>query len=483
MEPGDGSSGLRSWLQRVDAHGELLQLHGADWDCEMGAIHKIVKDDLGRDAPAMLFDDVPGYPSGYRVLYDQLSSVTRFALAVGIPEDTDSVLELSERYREKIADVDPLPANVVSSGPVRENVRVDDEVDLTEFPVPVHNEGDGGRYIGTADCVITKDPESDWVNTGTYRAQLRGDDEVFLHMIPGQHGDMHMKKYFERDEPMPTVMTFGQDPLLYLTSGTDSPMGISEIEYAGGIRGEPYDVIEGEVTGLPIPADAEIAIEGHVHPGDGSVEGPFAEGMGFYSDTYPDEPYMTVDRVYFRDDPIITSAIQTKPPRETSFIGMIARSSLLRQEVENAGVPGVDSVCCHEVGGSIMFNVISIEQQYPGHARQAGYIATQAGTAANGGRWTIVVDEDIDPTDLDNVVWAMCTRCDPIQDIETIDRSLSKLSDTMVTADSKESAFNSRAIVHATIPYERMAEFPETIEASDELYEQIMAEWSDELPI
>lgn len=478
------TDGLREWLREIDRQGELLELNSAHWNKEMGAISELVEQELGRDSPALLFDDIPGYPTGYRCLYNHLGTVKRLAQAVGLPTEYDHILEFVNAFDKHTSDVQPMATTTVRNGPVLENVRSGDDIDLLEIPVPKHHEFDGGRYMGTAVCVITRDPhEPEWVNLGTYRAQVRDDNEIFLYISPGKHGYLHRDRYFEMNEPMPVVMTFGQDPGLYFAAGTETQTGVSELEYAGGIRGQSYEVLDGAETGLPIPAAAEIAIEGYVHPDDQGVEGPFGEWVGYYGSGQREEPYMTVEGLYFRDNPILTCSPPHKPPQECVFMTAVVRSSLLKQELENAGVPNVEGVWRHESGGSRLFNVISIEQRYAGHARQAAYVAAQTRAGAYAGRWTIVVDEDIDPANLDEVVWALSTRCDPVQDIETIDRAWSTPLDPMVEHEDAANPFNSRAIVDATIPYERRDEFPPIAETPPKYREKIIQKWDGQLPL
>ena len=162
---------------------------------------------------------------------------------------------------------------------------------------------------------------------------------------------------------MPVVRTFGQDHSLFVSSWTETETGVSELEYAGGIRGRPYDVVEGPVTGLPIPADAEIAIEGQLHPGDTDVEGPFGEWMGYYGSGEREEPYMQVESVYHREDPILVCSPPLKPPQEQSFFRAVVRSALLKEELDQAGVPNIEGVWCHEAGGSRQHHVVSIDQR------------------------------------------------------------------------------------------------------------------------
>jgi UbiD family decarboxylase len=154
------------------------------------------------------------------------------------------------------------------------------------------------------------------------------------------------------------------------------------------------------------------------------------------------------------------------------------KAGMIWDEVERAGLSGVRGVWCHECGGARMLNVISIKQAYPGHARQAGHLAASCQSGSYLGRLVVVVDEDIDQTDLFEVMWAVCTRCDPAEDIEFIRRAWSGPLDPML---DKASATNSRAVIDACRPFERLKDFPEVARASPELRNKIAAKFADVL--
>ncbi|HKZ51222.1 MAG TPA: UbiD family decarboxylase, partial [Dehalococcoidia bacterium] len=147
---------LREWLANVEELGELATLRGVHWDLEMGVITELV----GRqwDKPAILFDQIPGYPPGHRVLINPLGSRNRFALAVGFPPGM-GLMEMVQEWRGRSREAQPVPPHFVDSGPVMENILRGEEVDLLKLPVPRWHEGDGGRYIGTGDMVITREPQ------------------------------------------------------------------------------------------------------------------------------------------------------------------------------------------------------------------------------------------------------------------------------------------------------------------------------------
>ncbi|MDE3077752.1 MAG: UbiD family decarboxylase, partial [Chloroflexota bacterium] len=252
--------GLRGWLEEIDRMGQLRQVHGANAEEEIGAATDVLQH--AAEAPAAMFDQVPGYASEFRVLVNGLGSTDRIGLALGMPAGLSKV-ELAKKWRERLKDLEPLPAVEVKDGPIFENVRRGADIDLTIFPTPKWHPMDGGRYIGTGSFDITRDPDDGWVNVGTYRVMLHGRNKLGYYISPGKHGRIQRQKYFDRGEPCPVAMVFGSDPLQFLASCTEVPYGMCEYDWVGGVRGEPVKVIRGPVTGLPIPADAEIAVEGY----------------------------------------------------------------------------------------------------------------------------------------------------------------------------------------------------------------------------
>ena len=155
------------------------------------------------------------------------------------------------------------------------------------------------------------------------------------------------------------------------------------------------------------------------------------------------------------------------------------RSALLFDALAAAGVPDVKSVWAHEIGGARMFNVVSIRQRYAGHAKQAGHILNQCGVGAYMSRYSVVVDEDIDPANLQEVMWAVATRTDPDIDIDIIRRGMGSKNDPMSIAYRYDAPFSSKAIIDACRPFEHLADFPRVAEASKELQEKVKAKWKD----
>ncbi|RME47346.1 MAG: UbiD family decarboxylase [Chloroflexi bacterium] len=463
---------LRDWLRQVDEMGELRYVNGATLDEDVGRITEMLQHT--DDAPAALLGGFEGYPPGFRILVNGLSKRSRIALTLGLPIDIGP-FELMDRWMELNTDVRPVPVQVVDDGPVLENVLTGDDVDVTIFPTPLWHEHDGGRYIGTGCVNVMKDPDTDWVNLGTYRGMIHDKSKVGLYISPGKHGRLFRDKYFERGKPMPVAMVVGGDPLLFMASTLELPLGMSEYEFAGAVRGEPYRVIRGQYTGLPIPAEAEIVLEGFVDPVARLPEGPFGEWTGYYASSQRPEPFIEVKAIYYRNDPIMLGIPPQKPPYEAHRYRVYLRSAMLKKALLDAGVPDVTAVWCHGVGGCRLLNVVAIKQRYPGHARQAGHVAAMCRVGAYLGRIVIVVDDDIDVTDLGDVMWAVCTRSDPERSIDIIKRAWSGPLDPAIHPDEK--GFNSRLIIDACRPYEWRDQFPPAIGPSVEVKRATREKW------
>ncbi|MBI2360812.1 MAG: UbiD family decarboxylase [Deltaproteobacteria bacterium] len=465
---------LREWLEIVDSLGELKKIDGVDWNLEMGTLAELVARESKGPDPAVLFDNVKDYPRGYRALFAQNASFRRMALNLGLPLDL-SGLDLVRAFRDKLAAHKPIPHKVVKSGPILENVLSGKDINLLKFPVPFVHELDGGRYIGTGCLVITKDPEEGWVNFGTYRGMVHDETSMGLYISPGKHGRIQIQKYFDQGKRCPVIISVGQDPVLFMVSGNEVDYGVSEFDYAGGLKGAPVEVIEGKATGLPFPAHAEIVIEGFMEPGDIQKEGPFGEWTGYYASSIRPEPVVRVQNIYHRNDPILCCARPGRPPSDYSLAKCFVKAALIWDQVEKAGIPDVKGVWCHEAGGGRLLNIISIKQRYPGHARQALVAASQVHAGAYLGRYVIVVDEDIDPTNTFDILWAVATRSDPVESIDIIRRCWSGPLDPRIQPGKK--GFNSRALIDACRPFEWIKDFPPVAESSPELREEVRAKW------
>lgn len=466
---------LREFIRISEKRGELEVVKGADTYLEMGALYELSL--KKRHPPVLLFEDIKGYPPDYKVVMN-----VRFSRLFVDDYDLDALKAFRQQRKWE---VDPIPPEFVNTGPVFENVLKGDKVNVRAFPAGHWHEGDGGPYIGTECLVINKDPDSDWVNIGTYRTQVQDDNTLTVFIEPGKHGRLIREKYWARGQDCPMAICVGQAPVLGVVASTASRTGVSEYGTAGGQLGAPIRVVKGELTGLPIPADAEIVFEGFMPPPEVETrpEGPFAEWPGYYAtEAGAREPVLRVGAIYHRHSPILIG----QPPAKPTFPGRqppIAGMAALWDALEAAGVPGVQAVWKPIGGGTRFINIVSIKQLHAGHAKMAGLVATGAGPGAYMGRITIVVDDDIDVTNPAEVLWAMATRWDPKTQTDIIDGCYSGYIDPLISPDKREAGdiTTSRIIIYATRPYHWINEFPKVNSVSEDYSSEVEAKWKRHL--
>ena len=248
---------MRDFIREAEEAGMLHRIKAeVDWDLELSHIAKMNEEKLG---PALLFENVKGYDSP--VITSVCTTTQRLALIMGEPEES-TLVDLMRVWVDKKEDM--VAPKWVETGPCKENKMMGDEVDLFKFPAPKFYPLDGGRYFGTAHFVVTKDPDSGWVNIGTYRLQLLDKNHLGTQFIKGKHSDIMLKKYQALKKPMPVVAVVGCDPLLFLMGAARLSAFESEFDLAGAIRGGPIEIVKAETSDLPVPATAEIVVEGRV---------------------------------------------------------------------------------------------------------------------------------------------------------------------------------------------------------------------------
>ena len=470
---------LRQFIKTVEERGELARINNAHWDREIGAVTEVLYRQKVEKSPMVLFDEIPGYPKGRRCAYGMFGSPFRLATVLGMePVLSDNRKEMLDHFRKHIRKAfKRIPPLTVKEGPVIENIRRDHEVDMLKLPVPIHHEGDGGRYIGTACGVVTRDPDSGRINVGTYRVQLKGPATCASYISNGKQGRIQRDKYLKAGKACPVVIIVGCDPITYLAAGYTMPDAVPEYEWAGGLMGRPLALIEGEITGLPFPARSEIVLEGEIMANETTLEGPFGEWHGYYAGDAREEPLIRIRRIYHRNDPILTCAASQKPPHSHLFERCFLRSAGLLDALEGAGIPDVTGAWLHQAGAGRTFCVVAVKQRYFGHSTQVGLVASQVASVGYISRWIVVVDDDIDPTDIHDVIWAMGTRCDPKTRTTVLDHCWSSRLDTLVTDYTR--LYNSRMVIDACRPFEQLDNFPRVCQTSPELAATVRARYPE----
>ncbi|OPY66157.1 MAG: Phenolic acid decarboxylase subunit C [Syntrophorhabdaceae bacterium PtaU1.Bin034] len=464
---------LRGYIEVLEASGCLKKVENADWNVEIGAICEMNSERKGN---ALLFDKIKGYPEGYRILTNFLFQPKKVQrLAFGIPDsmsDNDIIFD----WKDKLVNYRPIPPVVVDSGPVMENIQTGDDIDMFKFPAPFWHIHDGGRYIGTGDLNINRDPDTGYVNIGTYRVMIHEKNMLSYYMSPGAHGQIIREKYWQQGKDCPVVLCFGQDPMIFAASTMQIPWGQSEYDFAGYIKGRPIKVIIDEVTGLPIPAAAEIAIAGFAPPPDkeNRLEGPFGEWTGYYASEPYNRPLIHVEKVYHRNNPIITGAPLNK--FEPAWYEIpIHYAPNIWERLLAFGMPGIKGVWSYGRGGRTIA-VISINQSYLGHARAVGTIAAMIPRgAAMSGKYTIVVDDDIDPSNWDEVAWALSSRVEPETQIDILRGHLNTPLDPAVPPNrrARQDYTMGRVVIDACRPFNWRHEYSEVISYPAEVKKQL----------
>ena len=473
---------LREWLDRAEGIQELIQIDKpVDRDEEMSAITYLVAKQ--NPSPAILFDNPRGYedsPIGARMLWNILGpSPKRIALTIEEPPETPT-LELIRRLKEKMKDRIPPREVPAAEAPVYENTLAEDDIDLEQLPIPRHWPLDGGRYAGTADAVFTRDPDSGYLNVGTYRMMLQGKREVGLYLSPGKDARLHITRCWEKGESIPVAAAWGIDPLFMLVGSQTFPKNVSEYEFAGGIKGEPIPVVRAQTSDLLLPANAEIVVEGVIRPDSVKTEGPFGEFPGYYGRPEAGCPLVDVTRVHYRTRPVLTNAIMADYPScEQSGFFAVIRSARIWDDLDKLGIPGVQGVYAHPAGaGGFGMTVISLEQRYAGHSAQCLALAAQAPGGAYYTKWIIAVDEDIDPTDMDQVIWAMSSRCNPVEDIDVLRNTWSTWLDPTQNPP-EERPYGSKALINACKEHRYLPVFSKRTTLRREMYDQVARRWKE----
>ncbi len=469
---------LRNWLELVDTHGHLHRITAVvDPHEEVGALSFMATRDL--PSPALLFENFPANPLHARVLSNMLgASKQRYALAVGLNPDLtlrDMVAATRQITKRRIGPVWVEP----ETAPVNEIVLRGDEIDLTRLPVPKFWPLDGGPFIGTGGITITANPASGRLNVGCYRQQLHSARRIGLNFVPGRHGQVDCEAAWAAGRPAEVVCAFGIDPVLFMVAGMRFGPNESELEAAGGIMGRPVEITRAETVSLPIPARAEIVIEGLVHPGDVETEGPLGEFHGFYSGAASPKPVIEVNVVRMRTSPIITAALMaTYPSCEVGEFQSIMRSARILDDLDRMGVPGIQAVYCHPAAAAgNCLAVVSLKQMYPGHSAQALALTAQCPTASYYTKWIVAVDEDVDPTNFDEVVWAMSTRCNPATDLDILNNTMSFRADPSLPPEQKP--FGSKVLVNACTPYKYLGKPPIRTMPRQTTYAGLAARWRE----
>jgi UbiD family decarboxylase len=443
---------LKTWIHYLETMGHLARIHSqVDWNEELGAVTRRTYDVYGDASPALLFENIKDYPPPRpnKLFIGFFRSYSRLAMLLGLDPfrstRRDIVLELRKRMAVSIDSIS------VKEGDVQKNILSGDKIDVLRFPVPLWHHRDGGRYVGTMHAVITKDFETDWINCGLYRIMVHDGQTLGIYMRPGrQHIGQQFLKYIEKKRDMPVAIAIGGDPLLSLLASANLSSGVSEYNKIGAILGKPFETVKGKTVDLPVPASAEIVIEGYISHEETKMEGPFGEYPGYYGEVPGESPVIHITAITHRDDPILQGSIEGHPINESHIMSSVMKSATIWDHLEQNGVPGIKNLACIPETSNCHV-VISIRPTVPGHA---DWIAS-AIWGMSGAVWlfkhVIVVDEDIDPWDAGQVNWSIAWRVKAGEDIKIWKNHRGSPIDPRQEPEQK--GYWDRVLIDATKPF------------------------------
>lgn len=464
---------MRDWIETCEKEGELKRIKTqVDWNLEIA--HIATFNEIKR-GPALFFENVKGYD--IPVLASALTTPKRLAITLGMPTSY-SMCNMSREWMKTITKGLVKPVEV-RDGPVMEEVVEAEKVNLFDFPAPLLYPQDGGRFIGTTGFLVTEDPESGWTNLGTYRMQILDNNHAGVQIIKGKHADFMMKKYEKMGKMMPAAAVIGSDPIHFLVSSTLISAETDEYDIIGALRGEPIEIFKSDMTGLKLPANAEIILEGEIDPVNFMPEGPLGEYTGYYSGKAKwglPKPCLTVKRILRRKKPIFWMTTVGKPIGDIHMIQSLNRTATLWTDLEMMRVPGVQSVYLPPESTGRFWAIVSVKTMYPGHSNHVGNAVISTTTGHYGLKGVIVVDADIPADDIGAVLWSLAVRYNPVQDTEIIKRGRSTPLDPSLPIDARDIV--SRIIMDATIPYE-WKEKPIEVKPDEEMKRHVLSRWQE----
>ncbi|MEV7009329.1 UbiD family decarboxylase [Streptosporangium sp. NPDC051022] len=395
------SKDLRSFLAEVVTHlpGGLRRVDSAV-DRRFGITAYGADAEKRHEFPAFLFTNVTG--SDVACVSNLLATRERMALALGTTVEELITGVTRQRQEHPPVEVD------AASAPVKQIVWRGDEVDLRRLPIPVHNELDGGPFL-TAAAALMRDPESGRVNAGIYRHHVYDDRHMGVWFFGSHHGGTIHRRYAERGEPTPVAIVIGHHPAFLMGAVSRVPGIGGEYEAAGAFLGESVEVVRAETSDLPVPARAEIVLEGVILPGETREEGPFAEWPGHYVGGGP-KPVIRIDAVTMRRDAIFQD-IQASG-YEHRLMGALPRIASIHRNVSQV-IPGLKAVNVPTYAR--MHCYLSIRKEQDNDPVRAAFAALN--TEPENLRMVVVVDDDIDIDDEREMAWAIGTRFDAAQDL------------------------------------------------------------------
>ena len=390
---------------------------------EASAITRLSTEQL---RPAPLFRNIGGYKKGFQMVgalgalsSDRRHPLGRIALSLGLPyqasakELIDCLVEASQKP--------PIPPKRVpsKSAPCKQNILLGSEATLDHFPIPFVHPDDGGRYVNTWGFIVAKTPDGRWTNWSISRIQMLDGHHMTGLVLPQQHIGMVWQEWEKIGKPMPFAVVQGGDPGAAVVGGMPIPAEVDEAGVLGAIYGEPVEVVKCETNDLEVPATAEVVIEGHLSIKRDATEGPFAEFHGWALTETSPEPVYTIEAITYRNAPIWPICTTGRPADDSQVSPALGVSAEIVALLRKAGLPV--SMGWLLVETSCHWMIVTVPRNWrdllPGLT--TGELVHRIGEVMSADRVgrmcpiTYVLDDDIDPSNMSDVLWALGTRIHP----------------------------------------------------------------------
>jgi len=383
-----------------------LQFRGLPEEKRKGFLFENVVDVKGRRYEAMVATAI------------YASSIQMYGLALKTEPNREAISKLWER-----AQVEPIEPRLVKSGPVHEEVvegdgLLEDRKGLEMLPVPVEVPGFSGQ-IRTTTHIVTKDPETGIRNVGEYSGHIFGKTKILWEINRANQGWIHWNKWKKMGKKeMPIAIVIGAVPTVFFTAAAKLPYGVDEFAVAGGLAGEPLDLVKCKTVDLEVPATSEIVIEGYASTEYLEPGNAFGEYTGYMATDVFLRPVVRVTAVTYRRNPIFVHIMSQFPPSESSKVRQVSSESIYYKFLKyDCKFPNIIDVAWHEMSQA-QWCVIKIKKVNNAHPWQVLYAA--ASYDSRWGKFFIVVDDDIDIRNLDSVIWALSWRVQPHRDMKVI---------------------------------------------------------------
>jgi 4-hydroxybenzoate decarboxylase len=434
---------LREFLSVLETQQQLLRVtEQINFEPDLAAAACALTK-IGEAVPAIQFNKIAGCTDA-QVVMNVHGSWPNHALVL----DMDKNASVREQFFEFVRRFQQYPGELerVDSAPWQEVV-VEKDINLFALmPLFRLNRGDGGFYIDKA-CTIARDPD-DWdnddvENVGIYRLQVKGPNRLGIQTVPQHDIAIQLAHAERRGEDLPVAIAIGNEPIVTLMGAT--PLLYNQLEYkmAAAMQGKPYRVVK-TAKGLDVPWGSEYVLEGRMLAGQREMEGPFGEFPGYYSGGHR-YPVIEIDRVSHRKNPIFESVYVGRPWTELDFLQAMTTSAPVFVQL-NKMFPEVVAVNALYTHGLVV--IVSTKTRYGGFAKPVGMGVLTTPHGLGYAKFVIVVDADVDPFNLDQVMWAMSVRANPGGDVMI----LPNLAENLLDPAGQPNGMAHKMIIDATTP-------------------------------